>query len=307
MDIYNFINSKDIARYLREVKYNFSTVAAAHIVYQCRTATLKQKIDAWQEIIKCYPDCRYEGKETTVESVHEFLRNYIAMKKRWLNQFYSSDDGGFYIYQWTCIDIGCTSVNMNAIFSNYEKCYEHFMKETLIDKVDVSFRKIWLDTIDEIGKYMKIGLNDKYEVTSVYKSDMSEEEKELEYWFDKMWVSIPTPFKRGDVVCVNNRPLEPLEEFQGKPFVLNCMATWGLEEFIENGFDVDDEVIKNAGRKPGIYMREKDELWMWIKGYVIKDDEIHEVFFPQENPELDYYIGEFDEAEIIREKMRANE
>ena len=99
MDIYNFINSKDIADYLKSINYNFSIIEAFYIVYQCHNTTLKQKIEAWQEIIKTYPDCSYKRKRIDIESMHQFLRSYIFLKqsvnvnikmfKKWKIKMYS--------------------------------------------------------------------------------------------------------------------------------------------------------------------------------------------------------------------------
>lgn len=35
---------------------------------------------------------------------------------------------------------------------------------------------------------------------------------------------------------------------------------------------------------------------MWIRGYVIRDNDIHKVFILQENPELEYYRDEFEKC-----------
>ena len=46
MDLFRFINSKDIRDYLRQIDYSFTAPEAAFLVWQCRSATLKEKITA---------------------------------------------------------------------------------------------------------------------------------------------------------------------------------------------------------------------------------------------------------------------
>lgn len=57
MDIYSFFNSRDVADYLRGEKHEFTAAEAAYIVYLSDTATLDEKLVAWQEIVDTMPDC----------------------------------------------------------------------------------------------------------------------------------------------------------------------------------------------------------------------------------------------------------
>ena len=49
MNIFRFINSKDIREYLRELQHQFTVPEAAFLIYMSRTVPLKEKFDAWQE------------------------------------------------------------------------------------------------------------------------------------------------------------------------------------------------------------------------------------------------------------------
>ena len=62
MNILRFINSKDIRRHLRELQYQFTVPEAAFLIYMSRSASLKEKFDAWQEIINTMPDCSMEER-----------------------------------------------------------------------------------------------------------------------------------------------------------------------------------------------------------------------------------------------------
>ena len=79
MNIYNFINSRDIAKHLKDIDYQFSTLECAWLVWQSRKHTLKQKHASWQEIIDTMPDCSVEArpKHEGVESLHRYLIDFI--------------------------------------------------------------------------------------------------------------------------------------------------------------------------------------------------------------------------------------
>ena len=61
MDIYQFIDSKDIRNYLLEIKYEFTVPEVAFLIYMSRRAALNKKFAAWQTIIDTMPDCSMES------------------------------------------------------------------------------------------------------------------------------------------------------------------------------------------------------------------------------------------------------
>ena len=81
MDIFRFIDSNAIRAYLKEQDYPFSTQEAAFLVYYCKTATLEEKVQAWEEIIRTTPNCSME-KRLNMEAIpdfHAFLRRHAAV------------------------------------------------------------------------------------------------------------------------------------------------------------------------------------------------------------------------------------
>ena len=48
MDIYQFIDSRDIRNYQQDIKYKFTVPETAFLIYMSRSATLNEKLDAWQ-------------------------------------------------------------------------------------------------------------------------------------------------------------------------------------------------------------------------------------------------------------------
>lgn len=89
MNILRFINSKDIRKHLRNIGYEFNSLEAAWLIYQCRDAAIDEKHKAWNELIETMPDCPIVERLNTVpqDSLHAFLMQYIELEDRYLNEF----------------------------------------------------------------------------------------------------------------------------------------------------------------------------------------------------------------------------
>ena len=57
MDIYSFVNSKDIREHLRKMDYRFNSLETAWLIYQCRHISYEEQKAAWIELINTMPDC----------------------------------------------------------------------------------------------------------------------------------------------------------------------------------------------------------------------------------------------------------
>ncbi len=147
MDITRFVNSKDIREHLQAIHHQFDTVTAAYLVWQCRGATLEEKFAAWEEIVKTMPDCeipRRPGMEAEVKSVHQFLRDYMALERERLEDFPCRAGC---VYERNSFSRPLSSerrktrhVERNALFFDYESCLAYCQK---IDLEGVEKYRIW--------------------------------------------------------------------------------------------------------------------------------------------------------------------
>lgn len=88
MDLFRFIDSKDIREHLRQIGYFFTAPEAAFLVWQCRSTTLKEKIAAWREIIETMPNCSLTRREKEpIGNCHDFLRRHITSQETLLKEF----------------------------------------------------------------------------------------------------------------------------------------------------------------------------------------------------------------------------
>ena len=89
MDLFRFINSKDIRTHLEQLNYCFSAPEAAYLVFFSYKATLDEKISAWQEIRDTMPDCAMDKRLNLppIPSFHGFLAELIGALRKGVSDF----------------------------------------------------------------------------------------------------------------------------------------------------------------------------------------------------------------------------
>ena len=105
MQINDFIESKDIADYWETIGYKPSPTECAYLVWQSHLQPVDKKITAWEEILQNFTDCallpsdspmRSSFPKKYADSLHAFLRAYIALHKQILAEFYRGGDDAVY-------------------------------------------------------------------------------------------------------------------------------------------------------------------------------------------------------------------
>lgn len=134
MDMFCFINSKDIREHLQQICYSFTAPEAAFLVWQCRSAILKEKISAWREIIGTMPDSSLtRRKEEPLENCHDFLRRHIASQETLLKEFPNGKDC---VYQYETHDPQRQNwltddgwVESGKFFNSFDSCLSHCLRQ----------------------------------------------------------------------------------------------------------------------------------------------------------------------------------
>ena len=187
MDIYNFINSKDICRHLRNINYEFSSLECAWLIWQSRRATVKDRHEAWDEIINTMPDCELPNYK---ESLHTFLRNLINAEKNAVQRFFEKTEHSFYKGTVTAID-GAEGID-NTAFVSLEGCISSL--DGLIES-DALYYNITKSKLENkvYRDYIVVHLDANKNVAHIIMDD-------FENVFNKLTVKFPLPFKKGDIL-----------------------------------------------------------------------------------------------------------
>lgn len=240
--ISEFVNSKDVRRYLQDTGYEFSTPQAAWLVHECKRLTMEERHKAWREIIRDMPDCAMEERRgiKRIDSFHAFLNDFIAMKERHMSEF-MDNTGCIYSFEYCLKDTPPWDDGGRAIddfFSNVQACiesYQQYLKEYEVDENSIDeilIIKYRLDLPEPVIIHRAgcLRLNAALEVKNVYMFHKHDED--LAEAFEGMCFDFPTPFWRGDILVDRIA--------WGEPFVLSHITTWNSEEMLSSGFSEDD-------------------------------------------------------------------
>ena len=224
MDIYQYINSKDIRAHLESIGYRFSALEAAWLVYQYRGITMDERHVAWREIIETMPDMRVEYSDDSresFESLHQFLRDYMEMEQRWFKSFITPEKNAVYEYEYYEREIDYR--HSSGLFAEYDACFSA-MKKALATYKTGEIAQIFINK-RKVGdaEYDPFLIFDPYGgVKEVIGFDPKiEKERRMYGFFFELWFAFPTPFKKGDIVY---DPKKNEEDYCQGPFVLTETA-----------------------------------------------------------------------------------
>lgn len=231
MDIFRFINSKDIREHLRSIRYEFNSLETAWLIYQCHDATIDEKHKAWNELVETMPDCPIVERLNTVpqDSLHAFLMQYIELEDRYLNEFCDErHTDTFYnnkpfVYKFKYIYRDGTEYEWDTVFSCLNALHESIM-EPEEDVTSIQCTKMQIDRLEsrQIAYF-----NSSFEFLRLDPGRI-DSDKEWNLFggvFDGLWFEFPTPFQKGDIVWNPDQP----EGFCAGPFVTTGVCLDGIE------------------------------------------------------------------------------
>lgn len=213
------IESKSIREYLNEIDFVPSAFEMAYIVESSPRLTLKEKHKLWNEIIETTPDERLktEGKSLYM-TLHEYLKNYMDLQNKLCMRFLENEKNTVY----TCssgvvIDTENNKALINNpfyycnIYADLKFCIEDARKKKypLFDvrkhyiktkSDDTDYKCLWAD-MSPCGEFMNVG--------GVFVMD--DDEDEMYQFFKNATVSIPLPFKQGDLIRSKSCDFELME------------------------------------------------------------------------------------------------
>ena len=238
-DDYNLINSRAISDYCRSIKHKFNTEELAVLVYRNLNMSIDEKIAKYNDLIKNYPDMEVIRRShcNHYDSVKTLIKNEIRRIKTLKNKLIKEEENC--IYTWT-------------EFNKSTLQYEHY------NDIDNTFRT-YKEAIKDIQNYIKenddtisFNITKKYfgkrkSKISAYYNVENQKFKLINLWrdtegfinIDQIFLNIPTPFKKGDILISNsttgNKDI----------FVLNYLCTWrkNLNSLLADGnYDSSDMI-----------------------------------------------------------------
>ena len=305
IDITTFLNSKDIAGHWKKIGFTCTPVQAAYIIWQSHEKSLQEKHEAWKELMETTPDCPFaEGRrkehlkrhipEALTDSLHAFLKAYMALEDKTLERFYREEANTAYGYRsFPESRYEAEWHNDFWLYRTAQDCIDDVNGEEAPreDLAVVEVKKYWIGEVDVIEAQMRADGT----VMSLYDEGWTEEEFDLMWWgFQAQWFDFPTPFRYGDVLVRKNSPFLGEVE-QPRPFVLILLSTWGREEALKRGESEEraegfEMLLKRRCEVGDMYVRS-------ASGFLLKDGSLQQ----------DHGIERYLDFEYCREELKGEE
>ena len=242
-DNYNLINSKAISDYCRSIKHKFNTEELAVLVYRNKRMDIGEKIEKYKDLIKNYPDMEVIERINCkhYDSIKTMIKNEINRLENLYYKFISKNEDC--IYTWIEYNKSTLQYDYRNTIENTKRTFEEAYKDVC------EYVKEYNDTISfEI--IMKNFNNSENNITAFYVIENKAiklinliENKNNFLGIDNIFLNIPTPFKKGDIL-ISNSKCKNYGDF-GEIFVLDYLSTWrdGLDELLKKGnYDSSDMI-----------------------------------------------------------------
>lgn len=248
MNIYEYFNSRDIAAHCKNIGHTFTSIETAYLVWHSNHHTLEDKHRAWQEIIETMPDESFRPNwDFGGHTLRSFLRTYMRLQ----NSFIESFGATGYIYTYSVLNrYDDEFQSYDVSFDSFEACMHSLKVNELDDDTSNEIAKVKI-TRHKINS-SAVSFRDAQESETIVSDKhlhpldvipASEVEGDMRFLspsngFYEMWVAIPTPFKRGDVVMDVDYYDYPSRRH--KPFLLDRIPYW--KKGALDGTHCEDEV-----------------------------------------------------------------
>lgn len=193
MNIYNLINSKDIAAHLQKIGYEFTSPEAAWLIWQSRHLTLRQRHDAWRELLACMPDGKTDAIETNraIPDLREYLKCLIAAQEEAIGAFYEPAPDSY--FNGEIVGRGFSGWDPTA-FSTFDACLAHLNSYEINADNILHYR---------ISKFRRMQEEYKEEITVMIDRNMQICDVDTVHFqnvFASLGFDFPVPFQKGDVL-----------------------------------------------------------------------------------------------------------
>ncbi len=301
MNIYKYIRSKDVRDYNEKIGHKFTATESAFLVWLNYEITLKEKHDAWREIMREMPDEEVPKRSTDYEtSLFTLLKKFIETDNTLIDEFYKKDNQSVYSYSYICKgDSSFDRGDFNDIYSDLGYIQGELRKYDDLDIVRVKYIKKYLSSHSRSITLETDGSGNVMSVDGDFIQGIDLSLKKDEF-FEGLWIDVPTPFRKGDIVCSKKTPFGHYLFSDSQPFVLLSLANWSAKEAGEHGEKLSkkDKAWKDKHLKR---LKEHGDISdMTACGYFLNTDRRDRYtgeFYSEvmhDYVDLEYYRGEFN-------------
>ena len=209
MNIYDFVNSRDIREHWQNIGFVPNALESAWLVYQSNNHTIEEKHEALRWIIANMPDCEVTGKdiETPQKSLREFLTRYMEIETAIISNFFTAEPGAVYTYcaLWKIdlekYDDGTEWHKVDSIFATFNEAYADATEDNELAPLFLEFEKKHLGAH---GKSIRVRMTPDRQLVFLDEEFVLESKEESDLYYNVFFYlhfDFPTPFSKGDIIC----------------------------------------------------------------------------------------------------------
>lgn len=244
MNIYSYINSKDVREHLQNIEYHFTALEAAFIVYHSTQISLLEKVAVWKEIAETYPPDTIESKHFGKFPALKSIQEYAEMLEEAIEKF-QENENELYRCEFHMIRKKLVKIMGNewedysdsgwveqGFFSSYSSCLKHWKKE-----MGANCDQAKITKYHETSGFCKVGHGESFLLDRngdiIDCKNLALQNTILErVLFTDPGFDFPLPFRRGDILI----PYQKNVYTRRHPFVLYYFPLWDSSEMLNRGF-----------------------------------------------------------------------
>ena len=298
---YWLIPSQNIREHLQKIEYKFSALEVAFLLWNNKNITISQKHGYWNTLTKEMPDEEIKRRINTdpYPSLHDYLRAYKETQNALLAEFYD-EKNAVYSYRFYCEGDNGWCENYKTVYPTYNAAYSALKEDFDLPIVKVEIKK---QRLDEPKRIITVMMTKDEKPTDIDVLGATKQESDILYGvFEGLWLDIPLPFKRGDILQAK-RSYYDCETEDSKPFVLESCHNWSAKEYKENGVLLSRERARNIDWSVYRHRKNGDISDTFPCGYALSDGFVRganklyrHVLDGTDFLSLEYYKGELTGA-----------
>lgn len=224
MDIYRFINSKDVINYCKKTGHVFNPIETAYMIY-ISDKTIEEKNRLYQELIDEYPNMQFHEsvKFPINSSLHDYLKALIEWNKISADFFYNPNQYEDRQYYYTLGVYDADKLGLGPEIDIIKDAFKKHKEYKWFNSVEELFKDIYpyWDKADN-HKSVRVFLKSKRQTYFRFYADYNKEGKIIEFddnhlinkikhpgQLHYLFINYPVPFKIGDIVCSYHEPETP--------------------------------------------------------------------------------------------------
>lgn len=170
IDVYKLINSKAISEYCRKIEHKFNTEELAVLIYRNKRMNIDEKISAYKELIKYYPDMEVIERMNCkhYDSVKLMIRKEIKRIKELKEKLEKEEQDVIYTYNYwcNCVDniITTGKDEYRDVYKTFKEVQKEIDNELKSNKSNSIANKKWINTFTEFKQIEKLNSKIIYEL-----------------------------------------------------------------------------------------------------------------------------------------------